>query len=122
MSTADFQHIRTSMIEDVVLIEILSKSLLGPELAQELGVELASVASQEWAKRMLIDLRKTEYLSSTGFAVLLKLVKHAKAAGQEINFCGIRPEVRLGADIVGLGTFVGIHDTEKEALDSFSRD
>ena len=122
MSTAVFHHIRTSMIEDVVLIEILSKGLIGPEVAEELEVELLSVASQEWAKRMLIDLQRTEYLSSTGFAVLVKLVKQAKANGQEINFCGMRPEVRIGADIVGLGTFVSINDTEKQALDRFSPD
>ena len=122
MSTAVFHHIRTSMIEDVVLIEILSKGLIGPEVAEELEIELLSVASQEWAKRLLIDLQRTEYLSSTGFAVLVKLVKQAKANGQEINFCGMRPEVRIGADIVGMGSFVSIHDTEKQALDSFSRD
>src|SRR5205814_2421793 len=102
MSTADFQHIRASMVKEVAVVEITNKDLRVPELAQELGRELYTVAAQEWAKKLLVDLRHVRYLSSTGFAVLVKLVTEAGAQGRQVKFCNIDPDVRIGADIIGL--------------------
>jgi anti-sigma B factor antagonist len=58
-------------------------------------------------------------LSSTGFAVLFKLVTQAKAEGREVKFCNMHPDVRIGADIVGLGRLVEIHESETTALQAF---
>ena len=55
MAAADFQHIRINMVKDVAVVEILTKELRGPTEAMELGTELAQVAAQEWAKRMLVN-------------------------------------------------------------------
>src|SRR4051812_11796368 len=110
---AEFQHLRLSMVEDdLVHVEIMTKDLMGPEHAQELGAELSRVAAQDWAKRMLLDFHRTTYLSSTGFAVLFKLVSQAKANGRQVKFCRMHPDVRVGADIVGLGKLVEIHESE----------
>lgn len=122
MQKPEFEHIRTTMIDDVVLVEILSKNLLGAELAQDLGDELAAVASQDWAKRMLLDFGRTTYLSSTCFGVLVKLVHKAQAKGRQIMFCNMLPEVRIGADILGLAKFAEIHDDQKSALKAFTHD
>ncbi len=122
MQKPEFEHIRTSMIDNVVLVEILSKNLLGAELAQDLGNELAAVASQDWAKRMLLDFGRTTYLSSTGFGVLVKLVNKAQAEDRQVKFCNMLPEVRVGADIIGLGKFAEIHDDQKSALKAFTHE
>jgi anti-anti-sigma factor len=120
MSEPNFQHIRMSMVEDIVVVEIVSKDLQGPKPAQELGAELNQVAHQDWAKRILVDFRRINYLSSTGFAVLVGLVTRSKAAGREVKFCNINPDVRVGADIIGLPTLVEIYDSEESALRAFS--
>ena len=78
MSKPDFEHIRLSTVGDVVLIELITKDIQGPKLAQELGTELAQVLAQDWAKRLLLDFHKVAYFSSTGFAVLFRLVTEAK--------------------------------------------
>jgi anti-anti-sigma factor len=122
MSPADYRHIRPSMVDDVVLVEVLSKDLLGPELALELSVELSSLVAQEGVKRILIDFHRTAYLSSTGFAVLFKLVNEVKSSGRQIKFCEMHKDVRIGADIVGLGRVVEFHDSKKEALKTFSHE
>ncbi len=120
MSTVDFQHIKTSMVDDVAVVEVLSKELRFPQQARELEAELALVAAQDWARKLLINMQHTRYLSSTGFAVLIQLVKLAKGRGDQVKFCGLHPEVRIGADIIGLDKFAEIHETEHEALKSFS--
>lgn len=120
MSSPDFRHIRLSMIKDVVLVEVTSKDLQGPELAQQLGAELTTVAGQEWAKQLLVDLQKTRYLSSTGFAVLVKLVQQVQSLGKQVKLCNMHPDLRIGADIIGLGKLVEIHDDETSALQAFA--
>ena len=121
MSTPQFEHIRLSMVGDVVLIELITKNIQGPTLAQELGAELAIVTAQDWARRLLVDFRRVAYLSSTGFAVLFKLVTRAKAEGRQVKLCGMEPGVRLGAEIVGLDKVVEIHPDEKSALRAFAK-
>jgi anti-anti-sigma factor len=119
MPTPEFQHIRLSMVNDVALVEILTKDLQGPKLAQELGAELAMVTPQEWAKRLLVDFRRTTLISSTGFAVLFKLVSQAVAEGRQVKFCNMSHEVQLGAEIVGLPKVVEIHESQAAALRAF---
>ena len=121
MPTHDFQHLRLSMVKDVAVVEIRTKDLQGPMLAQELGAELALVTSQDWARRLLVNFRRVTYVSSTGFAALFKLVSRARAEGREVKLCGMENGVRLGAEIVGLEKLVEIHDDEAAALRTFAR-
>jgi len=120
MSTADFQHLKVSMVKEVAVIEITHKDLRGPDAAQALGAELYMVGAQDWAKKILVDFRHVRYLISTGFAVLVKLVSQANDSGRQVQFCNMDPDVRIGADIVGLGKIVGIHDSEASAMRAFT--
>ena len=122
MSTVDFQHITTSMVGEVAVVEILAKELRFPHQAQELGTELTLVAGQDWARQLLINMKHTKYLSSTGFAILLKLVKQAKDRGTKLKFCSLDPEVRIGADIIGLDKIASIYGTEHEAIKAFTEE
>jgi anti-anti-sigma factor len=121
MSSPNFQHLRLSMVKDVAVVEIRTRDLQGPMLAQELSAELALVTAQEWARRLLVDFRGVVYLSSTGFAALFKLVSRTRAEGREVKLCGMETGVRLGAEIVGLQKLVEIHDDEAAALRTFAR-
>jgi anti-sigma B factor antagonist len=121
MSSPDFQHLRLSMVKDVAVVEIRTRNLQGPTLAQELSAELGLVTSQEWARRLLVNFRRVTYVSSTGFAALFKLVSRARADGREVKLCGMENGVRLGAEIVGLEKLVEIYDDETTALRTFAR-
>ena len=121
MSSPDFQHLRLSMVKDVAVVEIRTRDLQGPMLAQELGTELALVAAQDWARRLLVDFRRVTHVSSTGFAALFKFLSRARAEGREVKLCGMKNGVRLGAEIVGLPKLVEIHDDEAAALRTFAR-
>jgi anti-sigma B factor antagonist len=121
MTTAHFQHIKTSMVDEVAVVEILPKELRFPPQAHELGEELSLVGRQEWAKELLVNLKHIKYLSSTGFAVLVNLVKQVKELGGEVKFCAIDPEVQIGAEIIGLDKIAEIHPTEHDAIKAFAR-
>ena len=120
-STPEFEHLRLSRVDDVVIVEIISKDLRGPEAARELGAELSLVSKQEWAKRLLLNFRRIGYLSSTGFAVLFKLVTQFAASGGQLKICDMEPGLRLGAQIVGLDKLVEIYDSEASALAALAK-
>ena len=46
MADAGFQHLRLSMVKDVAVVEVRTREIHGPQLAQELGHELATVTAQ----------------------------------------------------------------------------
>jgi stage II sporulation protein AA (anti-sigma F factor antagonist) len=120
MPKSDLQHLRLSRIDEVILVEIRTKTIQGLALALELSDELARVTAQDWAKQLLVDFRRTRYLSSSGFAVLFKLVKQFTARGGRIKLCNLGPELRLGAGIIGLERVVEIYDSEAAALAAFA--
>ena len=120
-STPEFQHLKLSRVNDVVVVEIVSKDLQGPTAARELGSELSLVSSQDWAKQLLLNFSRIKYLSSTGFAVLFKLVSQFAATGGRLRICNLDPAVRLGAEIVGLDKVVDIYDSEAAALAAFKK-
>jgi anti-sigma B factor antagonist len=121
MSNPDFQHIRLTMVKDIAVVEVVTRDLQGPKLAKELGAELSQVIHQDWAKRLLVNFHRNRFLSSSGFAVLFNLVNQVKATGREVKLCGMVPEIRLGAGVVGLDKVVGIHDSEDAAIAAFSQ-
>jgi anti-anti-sigma factor len=121
MTDADFQHLRLSMVKDVAMVEIRTREIHGPQMALELGHELAVVTGQDWAKRVLVNFHRVGFLSSTGFAAIFKLLSRARAEGRDVMLCGMDPGVRLGAEIVGLDKVAEIHDDEGAALRAFAR-
>ena len=53
MAQTEFEHLRLSTVNDVVLIELTTEDIQGPALAEQLGTELQHVLVQDWAKRIL---------------------------------------------------------------------
>ncbi len=121
MTAPDFKYLRLSVVEDIVLVEIMTKDVQGPDRAQEFSAELLSVVAQDSVRPMLVDLCRTCYLSSMGYSALFKMVKEAKARQRPIKISCIHPDVRVGADVVGLYKVVDIYDSREAALAAFAK-
>jgi anti-anti-sigma factor len=121
MTKPKFEHIRLSSVGDVVLIELMTREIRVPEIAQELGTELQHVLAQDWAKRLLLDFHKVAYFSSTAFAVTFRAVVEGKKKGIEIKLCGMDGGIELGAGIIGLDKVAEIHSTQTQALEAFKK-
>jgi anti-anti-sigma regulatory factor len=116
MSTADLTHFRLRNVHDVVVVDVVSKDIQGPDMTTEFICELMKVVEQDDAKPILLNLRPTTHLSSMGYAALFKLVKGAKERQRPVRFCNMHPDVRVGAEIVGVPLVVEIDDCEESAL------
>jgi anti-anti-sigma factor len=67
-------------------------------------------------RRFVIDLGRTEYISSAGLRVLLMLVKRLPALGGELVLCGLRPAVRQVFELAGFDALFRLEATRGEAL------
>jgi anti-anti-sigma regulatory factor len=56
-----------------------------------------------------------------GYSGLFKLVKSAKEHQRPVKICNMHPDVRVGADIVGLPHVVELYDSEEAALKAFAQ-
>jgi anti-anti-sigma factor len=121
MSNPEFEFIKLSMVGDVAVVEVLAKELRFPNQAQELSYELGLVVAQDWAVKTLINLSRTHYIGSTGFAVFFNIVAKAREQGRIVKFCGLTEDVKIGADIIGLDKIAEFYPTEDEAIEAFKR-
>jgi anti-anti-sigma regulatory factor len=120
MSTADFKHFCLHDVDGILVIEMMSKDIQGPDVAKAFIAELMTVVEEDDGKPILLNLGRTIHFSSMGYAALFKLVKRAKERQLPVKFCNVHPDVRVGADLVGLPLVVEIYDSEDSALDAFS--
>ena len=121
MVAEGFKHLHLRMAGDVVVVEVLSPDIQGPDRAKEFIGELTEVVAGDGDKPLLLDLRRARYFSSMGYSALFKMVKQAKERQRPIRFCNMHEDVRVGAEVVNLPLVVEIHETEAEALEAFSR-
>ena len=68
--------------------------------------------------RILLDLEKLEYISSSGLRILLMFLKKIKAADGRFMLCGMSDDIREIFEISGFINIFEIHKTEQEALNA----
>lgn len=118
MSATPVEHFRWSYEGDVALVEVLSRELNQPRLAEEFGAQLHALLRSYPLKNVVLDFHRTKYMSSTAYATLVNFARAAAAENVKLAICGMEPELRVGADIIGLPTFIPIHDDQKTAVAS----
>jgi anti-anti-sigma regulatory factor len=115
-----FKHLRLGMAGNVVLVEIMSNDIQGPDRAREFIDELTAVVA-ECGGPLLLDLGRARYFSSMGYSALFKMVKCARERQRPVKFCNMHEDVRVGAEAVGLPQVVEIYENEAAALEAFAR-
>ncbi len=71
------------------------------------------------ARKLLVDLDGTEYMSSAGLKVLLKIEKKLKKEKGQIRLCCLRPHVKEVFDAAGFTQIFKIYSTAQEGINSF---
>jgi len=121
MVAEGFKHLQLRMAGGVVVAEVTSPDIQGPDRAKEFIGELTDVVGQQSDRPLLLDLRWVRYLSSMGYSALFKLVKLARELQRPIRFCNMHEDVRVGAEAVNMQLVVEIFDSEAAALGAFAR-
>ncbi len=116
MSDFDSPHVRAETVDDVVVLSLLTPEIRTPIMAASVGKDLGALVDRIGAQRYVLNLKRTKYMSSTSFAMLLNFTKKVTGLGGTLKLCEMDPEVRIGADIIGLGRFVPLVAEESVAI------
>jgi anti-anti-sigma factor len=84
---------------------------LGGQIDRDAEVELLAAFDQasEGASSVALDFARTDYINSTGLAVLVQVLAKARAAGREIHVHNLSPHYREIFLITRLSDFVTLH-------------
>ena len=116
MSTLAADYFDLDDLGGVAIVRVMATAIRHPEHAQEFSAELASLVEKEGRTRLVLDMRECDYLGSTAFAAILGLYKKVNAAGGKLAIFGFRPDVLVGANIIGMGHIIPIVDDENQAI------
>ena len=68
---------------------------------------------------LVLNLKKLEYLSSSGLRVLLATLKRATKHQGDIRLACVQPSVKDVFDIAGFTQFFKMYDEEEDAINSY---
>jgi anti-sigma B factor antagonist len=104
-------------IQDDISIYRL-KGRLDSNTSQGLEEKLFEAIS-DGSKRMIVDFKDLNYISSDGIRVILISTKAIKREEGQIVLCCMRAYVKEVFEIAGLGSLLPVVATMKEALKAF---
>ena len=98
---------------DVTILEIKGRidSTTAPVLGEKLTASLTTPQ-----RRLVLDLRQLEYISSAGFRILLLAAKRAEEAGSRLVLCGLSGKVRQLFDLGGFLDIFTISGSREEGI------
>jgi anti-sigma B factor antagonist len=120
MQDLSTRHFDVKSVDNIIVARLLDGTVRDPFHAEEIGRELEALLAATGPGRYVVDLGKTKYMSSSGFAILMNFARKAAASRSAVKVCNMHPDVRVGANIIRLGDVVPILDDEAAALDSFA--
>jgi anti-anti-sigma factor len=101
---------------DVKIVHLEGK--LDVNLSIEIEAEFEKLIDSG-VKKMVLDLRKVEYLSSSGLRIFISAMRKLKERGGKLVLCNITPMVKKIFKIVELEDLFEIYDSTDKAVASF---
>lgn len=71
-------------------------------------------------KEVVVNLKETSYMSSSGLRVLMFALKKTEPKGGAIRLCEVSTEVHKVISMVGYTRFLKLYENEDEAIKSFA--
>jgi anti-sigma B factor antagonist len=104
--------------KDVSVVCFTDRKILVEQSIQAIGEQLLDVVNQG-RKKLLLNFRNVEYMSSAVLGMLVTLHKKVQAAGGKLVLCCIDPQIREVFQITKLDKVFVIRGEEQESLEAF---
>ncbi len=105
------------MVDDVMVVSLLSSHLSEEETVSPVRYELRSLLEEDNVPgRMVIDMGNTRYLSSRAVGVLLAHYQGLERVGSTMRVCGVSKEIKPVLDQMRLSMLIDIYPSVEEAV------
>ncbi len=109
-------EIETRRIDDVLILDITGR--LDTQGSGPAAEQMARIV-QDGNSKILLNLCKLEFLSSSGLRVLLRTAKLLPEPEGRMMICQAQGVVKEVLEISGFDVLLDVHDTEAAALEHF---
>jgi len=101
------------VVGEILVLAVTGRvdSATAPTLGERLTATLEATG-----RRLVLDLRQLEYISSAGFRVLLLAAKRAEETGSRFVLCGLSGKVRQLFDLGGFLDLFPISASREDAI------
>ena len=89
---------------------------LDVNLSNAIEEQLTGIIRDSQVKKVLINLKSVEYMSSSGLSMLVAVTREAQSEEKSISLCELNKAVVKLFEVVELDDLFTIYETEAEAL------
>lgn len=101
------------------MVEFADRKILEELSIQEIGEELKSLTESEAGIKLLLDFGRVDHLASAALGMLITLHKKVQEQNGALKLSNINRQIFQVFKITRLNRVFDIHDTAKQALESF---
>ena len=113
------RRLKVEDIDDVTEINFVDKKILDEQNIQVIGEQLFDLVEQENRRKLLLNFKNVDYLSSAALGKLITLNKKLNEVGGRLILCAIAPQIFEVFEITKLDKFFTIENDEQMALQAF---
>jgi anti-sigma B factor antagonist len=103
----------------VTVVRLLEKKILDEANIEALGQELYALVDKDGRRKVVLDFKSVEYLSSAALGKLVSLEKKMNLAKGKLVLCNIRKDIYEVFKLLQLGKVLTICSDLDEALGKF---
>lgn len=109
--------INVEQIGDVVVISFSNDNKLNVTVTQRIKTEIIKIISPN--SKIILNLSGINYIDSTGFGMLLSVLRHCKNNNSTLKLCNITPEVMELIRLLQLQVVFDIRGGVDDCIKSF---
>ncbi|PHS01767.1 MAG: anti-anti-sigma factor [Blastopirellula sp.] len=116
-----YSYLRVRDNKDVVVADFIQSSILDETAIDRIGQEFERLVLEAIsAKKLVLNFRGVEYMSSAMIGKLIVLAKKTKAAKIKMKVCNISGSISEVFEIMKLNKVFDIQKDENAAIEAFS--
>jgi len=100
---------------DVIIATPAKEALFERAKIHQIRDKLTKYLDVKKPPALIVDLKRTEHISSEAIGALIKIRDHAVANGIQFRICNLQPAVHEVLDITALTDLFDIYDTLSDA-------
>jgi anti-sigma B factor antagonist len=118
--TSAASRLRVQDREGITCIEFVDRNILDEANIQQIGDEIGALVDSHPNPRVLISFGNVDHLSSAALGTLITINNRIRNKGGQLRLANIDPQIYEVFVITKLNKLFQIHDSDEEALGSFS--
>ena len=108
--------------DDVGILTIEQARLLDDASLRELQKQLLGLLEKVDEKKIVVDFRLVDFVSSAGLGMLIRVKKRCTDGGKLLRICSLDPTVAETIQITGLDQLFKISEDASQAILAFQAD